>query len=182
MTKKIVTIIIWGKQIVNEFYKALSFVKENFYEPNHFIIKSIQEEAQNSEYGAGRFQLNAKSVRFRVAKTTPNKIGQFVAFWEKDDANKNQAFSCDKATDLLVINTFSSRNRLGQFVFPKEVLLKHNILKTATTKGKMAMRVYPLWDKPTNKQAIKTQKWQLEYFFEINNPNIPHLDLLKLYC
>jgi hypothetical protein len=70
---------------------------------------------------------------------------------------------------------------LGQFVFPKEVLLKHNILKTATTKGKMAMRVYPLWDKPTNKQAINTQKWQLEYFFEINNPNNPHPDVLQLY-
>ncbi|GJM68893.1 hypothetical protein HMSSN036_11090 [Paenibacillus macerans] len=70
------------------------------------------------------FQLNSKSVRFRVAKITPNKIGQFVAFWEKDGDHKNQAFSYEKATDLSVINTFTSNNNFGQFVFPKEVLVK----------------------------------------------------------
>ncbi|PAK41134.1 MepB protein [Priestia megaterium] len=128
------------------------------------------------------FQLNSKSVRFRVAKNTPNKIGQFVSFWEKDDAHKNQAFSYEKATDLLVINTFNSENRFGQFVFPKEVLVKQKILKTANTKGKMAIRVYPIWDKPTSKQAIETQKWQLEYFVETNNTNnLPQQELLKLY-
>jgi hypothetical protein len=146
------------------------------------VIKAIREEAQNSDYGAGIFQLNSKSIRFRVAKNTPNKIGQFVSFWEKNEAHKNQAFSYEKATDLLVINTFTNTNRFGQFVFPKEVLIKQKILKTATTKGKMAIRVYPIWDKPTSKQAIETQKWQLEYFVEANNTNnLPHQKLLKLY-
>ena len=28
------------------------------------------------------------------------------------------------------------------------------------------MRVYPLWDKADNKQAIATQKWQLRCFVE----------------
>lgn len=65
---------------MNEFYKALTYVNENFYKPNHLVIKAIEEEAQNSDYGAGLFQLSSKSVRFRVAKTTPNKIGQFVSF------------------------------------------------------------------------------------------------------
>jgi len=165
-----------------KFYEALTYVNENFYKPNHFAIKAIREETQNSDYGAGIFQLNSKSVRFRVAKTTPNKVGQFVSFWEKDAAHKNQAFSYGKATDLLVINTFTSTNRFGQFIFPKEVRLKQKILKTATTKGMMAIRVYPIWDKPTSKQAIKTQKWQLEYFVEMNNTNnLPHQKLLKLY-
>ncbi|MBY0001977.1 MepB family protein [Priestia aryabhattai] len=162
-----------------KFYEALTYVNENFYKPNHFAIKAIREEAQNSAYGAGIFQLNSKSVRFRVAKTTPNKVGQFVSFWEKDATHKNQAFSYGKATDLLVINTFTSTNRFGQFIFPKEVLLKQKILKTETTKGKMAIRVYPIWDKPTSTQAIETQKWQLEYFVELNN--LSHQKFLKLY-
>ncbi|ANF47340.1 MepB family protein [Priestia megaterium] len=162
-----------------EFYEALTYVNENFYKPNQFVIKAIREEAQNSDYGAGIFQLNSKSIRFRVAKTTPNKVGQFVSFWEKDAAHKNQAFSYGKATDLLVINTFTSTNRFGQFIFPKEVLLKQKILKTATTKGKMAIRVYPIWDKPTSKQAMETQKWQLEYFIEPNN--LSYQKFLKLY-
>ncbi|ALA51404.1 mep operon protein MepB [Shouchella clausii] len=167
---------------MNEFYQALTYVNKIFYEPNHLIINAIQEEAQNSDYGAGIFQLNSKSVRFRVAKITPNKIGQFVVFWEKDQANKNQAFSYEKATDLLVINTFTSDNHFGQFVFPKEVLVKQNILKTPTTKGKMAIRVYPRWEHPTSKQALETQKWQLAYFIEVNNTNrFPGQELLKLY-
>ncbi|WP_062050344.1 MepB family protein [Bacillus sp. JCM 19034] len=166
---------------MNEFYKALTYVNKNFYEPNHFIINAIREEAQNSDYGAGIFQLNSKSVRFRVAKKTPIKIGQFVAFWEKDRNHKNQAYSYEKATDLLVVNTFTSNN-FGQFVFPKGVLAKQNILKTATTKGKMAIRVYPGWDKPTSKQAIEIQKWQLKYFVEMNKTNhLPLQKLLKLY-
>jgi hypothetical protein len=167
---------------VNEFNEALIYVNKKYYEPNQFIIRAIQEEAQNSDYGAGTFQLNSKTVRFRVAKKTPTKIGQFVAFWEKDRNHKNQAYSYEKATDLLVINTFTSKNNFGQFVFPKEVLLKQNILKTATTKGKMAIRVYPIWEKPTSKQAIETQKWQLEYFVELSDPNhLPIQELLRLY-
>ncbi|QHM16586.1 hypothetical protein C7M30_00205 [Bacillus subtilis] len=167
---------------MNEFYKALTYVNKIIYEPNHLTINAIQEETQNSDYGAGMFQLNSKSVRFRVAKITPNKIGQFVAFWEKDGDDKNQAFSYEKATDLLVINTFASNINFGQFVFPKEVLVKQNILKTSDTKGKMAIRVYPRWENPTSKQAIKTQNWQLEYFIEISNKNsYPVQELLKLY-
>ncbi|WP_117170117.1 MepB family protein [Paraliobacillus sediminis] len=167
---------------MNDFFKALTYVNENFYEPNNFFIEAIEEETQNSDYGAGIYQLNSKSVRFRVAKKTPTKIGQFVAFWEKDRNYKNQAFSYEKATDLLVINTFTGEGNFGQFIFPKEVLVKRNILKTATTKGKMAIRVYPRWEKPTSKQAIETQKWQLEYFVEVDNSNIlPLQELLKLY-
>lgn len=85
---------------MNNFYDALSYVDKSLYTPNNLTITAFQEEAQNREYGAGTFQLISKSVRFRVAKVTPTKIGQFVAFWEKDQDNNNQAFSYEKATDL----------------------------------------------------------------------------------
>ncbi|MFD0618668.1 MepB family protein [Paenibacillus sp. GCM10027629] len=168
---------------MNNFYRALTYVNEIFYEPNHIKINSIREETQNSEYGAGIFQLDSISVRFRVAKITPTKTGQFVAFWEKDFDNKNQAFSYENAPDLLVINTFTKNNHdFGQFVFPKELLLRQNILKTATSKGKMAIRVYPSWDTPTSKQAIATQKWQIPYFVTANSKNsLQRQKLIKLY-
>lgn len=170
-----------GGDEMDEFHKALNYVNENLYQPNRFLISDVKEEVQNSDYGAGVFQLNEKSVRFRVAKITPNKAGQFVVFWEKNENGKNQAFSYEKAPDLLVINTFTEL-RFGQFVFPKEILLKQEILKTTDTKGKMAIRVYPGWEKPTSEQAIKTQKWQLEYFVEMDNTNnFPVQELLKLY-
>lgn len=154
---------------MNEFYKAFTYVNENFYKPNNLKVNNIQEENQNEKYGAGIFRINSKTVRFRVARITPKKKGQFIACWEKGGDNKNQAYSYENATELLVINTFGNHNNFGQFIFPKEILLKYNILKTDTSKGKMAIRVYPSWDILTSKQAIATQRWQLPYFINLNH-------------
>lgn len=118
---------------MNDFYTALNYVNKLIYEPSGLTVKSVLEERQNAKYGAGRFQLSARKVRFRVANTTPTKIGQFVAFWEKDENNKNQPYSYAEAPDLLVITTFKNENEFGQFVFPKDVLLKQNILRSTST-------------------------------------------------
>src|SRR5699024_6304151 len=167
---------------MNDFHTALNYVNKLIYEPNDLIVKSIQEEKQNSQYGAGTFQLSSKTVRFRVAKVTPTKIGQFVAFWEKDGSNKNQAFSYEEAPDLLVITTFKNENEFGQFVFPKEILLKQEVLRSTSTKGKMAIRVYPSWETPSSKQAMETQKWQLPYFIDMCNlQKLPLEKIKELY-
>lgn len=154
---------------MNDFHKALSYVNKILYEPNQLIVKSIEEEKQNSKYGAGTFQLSSKTARFRVAKKTPTKIGQFVVFWEKDENNNNQPFLYENAPDLLIITTFKNSSEFGQFIFPKKILYKKNILKSIDTKGKMGLRVYPSWDTPISKVAIETQKWQLAYFIDIGN-------------
>lgn len=73
-------------------------------------------------------------------------------------------------------------NKLGQFIFPKEILLKEKILKTQNQKGKMAMRVYPIWDKPISNQAKKSQLWQLHYFVDLSDTeNVATDKLLNLY-
>ncbi|AQS53615.1 hypothetical protein BW727_101248 [Jeotgalibaca dankookensis] len=167
---------------MNEFYEVLEFMNQTIYEPNQLIAESIQAENQNAEYGAGTFQLASKTVRFRVAKRTPTKIGQFVVFWEKDSTNKNRPYLSEEAPDLLVITTFKNKDEWGQFIFPKKILIEKNILQTSFSKGKMAMRVYPSWDKPTSKQAIHTQKWQLPYFVDISILNQASMDRInKLY-
>lgn len=156
---------------MKDFISALTHVNQRIYEPNGLAIKSIREEKQNAQYGAGTFQVNSKTVRFRVAKITSTKIGQFVAFWEKDINNKNQPYLYDEFPDLLVITTFKNEIEFGQFIFPKEILLEKDILRSSSTKGKMAIRVYPIWDSPSSKQAIQSQKWQLPYFVDVSNPN-----------
>ncbi len=93
--------------------------------------------------------------------------------------NRNQAFSYEEAPDLLVITTFKNEHHYGQFIFPKAVLLKQNILRTDSHPGKMAMRVYPSWDQPTSKQAINTQNWQLPYFVDMHD--ITHEKIHSLY-
>ncbi len=126
-------------------------------------IEVFQEEIQNSDY-CGCFIVNQETTyRVRVAKITPKKIGQFVAIWEKDEKGNNVAYSESSFPDCLVVYCFNQQ-MVGCFKFPKDVLKQQNILKTETQKGKMGFRVYPPWDKPIAKQALKTQAWQVPYF------------------
>ena len=168
---------------MDKFNEVLAYLSEVLYEPNQLIVSLIEPENQNLEYAAGKFVLsttmNSKTVRFRVAKITPTKIGQFVTFWEKDESGTNQAFNYEESPDLLVITTFKNNDSFGQFVFPKDTLREKGILKTDTTKGKMGMRVYPSWDSPANKAALATQHWQLDYFF---HTSIEMNKIEKLYA
>ena len=60
-------------RIMIDFYTALTYVNKMVYEPNDLILNSVQEEKQNSKYGAGTFQISSRTVRFRVANMTPTK-------------------------------------------------------------------------------------------------------------
>lgn len=165
------------------FFQSLHELNERIYKPNGLALAGPGEEAQNSDYGGGVFLLNSKLVRFRVAKITPRKIGQFVVFWERDESGKNVAYSPEAATDLLVIHVFSDEGRYsGQFVFPKDVLAKQNMLRTAASPGKMAMRVYPSWDAPVSKQAVLTQAWQLLFFANLSDGDHSQIQrLIRFY-
>ncbi|WP_141498737.1 MepB family protein [Bacillus toyonensis] len=166
---------------MNNFNDIIQNLNNIVYKLNNLIITNLKEERQNSEYAGALFHLNNKTIRFRVSKITPNKIGQFVSFWEKNENMQNQAFSYVAAPDLLVITCIND-HKLGQFIFPKEILLEEKILKIQSQKGKMAMRVYPIWDKPVSNQAKKSQMWQLQYFIDLSNINNVSIDkLLHLY-
>ena len=169
---------------LHTFESALKHINKIIYEPHQLTISSIEQEAQNAEYAAGLFTLSSestiKTARFRVAKQTPKKVGQLVTFWEKDYKNINRPFQYERSPDLLIVTTFKDKNTLGQFVFPKHVLLRHHVLQSQTTKGKMAMRVYPSWDKPENNAALKTQNWQLEYCFIITDESVLPTEKIQL--
>lgn len=161
------------------FETLLSDLDQRVYQVKQLQLESLEEEKYNEKYKAGTFKLKTKSVRFRLAKITPKKIGQFVAFWEKDQTGKNQAFHFNGSPDFLVIHCFGGNNQEGQFVFPREVLLKKKILRNDSHQGKMGMRVYPSWDFPQSPQALKTQLWQSEYFIDLSK--LSKLDQKKFF-
>lgn len=164
---------------MKDFYETLSYINRTVYLPIGLNIKNVQEEKQNSKYGAGSFETPLKTVRFRVANKTPNKGGQFVVIWRKGKNNKNKPYTYNEAHDLLVVTVFNDTLEFGQFIFPKEVLVKKNILATNVKEGKMGFRVYPEWDNPVSKQAIKTQEWQLPYFVYMNESK--RNEIIKLF-
>lgn len=147
-------------------HSDLLATKQLIYTKCGFDCSQPLVEEQNAEYGAYLFHINSLSVRFRVAKITPTKVGQFVTLWQRSGDGTTQPYDVSDPVDFFVISTRKG-NHFGQFVFPKSGLLQHNIVSIQGLGGKRAIRVYPPWDKPTSQQAQKTQKWQLEYFLKI---------------
>ncbi|MFK7786205.1 MAG: MepB family protein [Crocinitomicaceae bacterium] len=145
----------------------LNRIKTEVYDKCSLEISHFKKEREGAEYSACQFELNGSKVICRTSKITPKKVGQFVTFWKRSTEGITEPFKESDQIDFYVINA-TSKNRFGQFVFPKSVLIEKGILSTETKDGKRGFRVYPVWDEAQNKQAIKTQKWQLKYFFEMN--------------
>jgi len=124
------------------------------------------KESESEEYGAAIFEINNKRVKFRKAKITPTKIGQFVTFWKRIGKGPIMPHDVTDPFDLFVVSV-RTPDQFGQFVFPKAVLYEKGIVSKDGEGGKRAMRVYPPWDITDSRQAMQSQAWQLEYFFEI---------------
>lgn len=145
------------------------------------IITDFFLETESKEYAACRFKLNELSILCKNAKITPKKIGHFVTFWKGSEDGPIEPFHATDQFDYFVINVQKDKE-LGQFVFPKSILLNKGIISTEKKEGKRAFRVYPNWDTTKSKQAERTQKWQLEYFYLINLNDITDFrKITKLY-
>ncbi len=150
--------------------------KELLYEPCGFNCTEPILELESAEYGACDFKLNDFNIKFRVAKITPTKTGQFVTLWKRNKQGIIEPFRLDDEIDFFIISTRKD-NHFGQFIFPKAVLYEKGVISDERKEGKRAIRVYPPWDDANSKQAQKTQQWQLKYFLEI--PEDGAVDLLR---
>lgn len=152
----------------NEIPQHIEYLNNQFYEPCGLILSDFSMELEGKEYQACTFKLNEAFILCRNAKTTPKKTGQFVTCWKRNQQGITEPFHENDVLDFYIINTFH-QDKMGQFIFPKPILIEKGIIATTQKEGKRGFRVYPPWDITTNKQAEKTQKWQLDYFIEFNN-------------
>ncbi|PKB44178.1 hypothetical protein AX016_2392 [Cellulophaga sp. RHA19] len=146
----------------------LSLIKTKIYDKCKLTITNFILEEESKEYDACRFLLGGHVIISRNSKITPKKLGQFVTFWKRSKSGPIEPFNATNNIDFFIVNV-ADQDKLGQFVFPKSVLLKKGILSTEKKEGKRAFRVYPSWVVPISKQALKTQEWQLKYFYIIND-------------
>jgi len=147
--------------------KNLIEVKTKIYDKLSLNIANLNNELEGTEYDACQFELNGMKMISRSSKITPKKVGQFVTFWKRNQNGETEPYSENDQFDFYIINVKSGEH-FGQFVFPKSELINKGFIITEKKGGKRGFRVYPVWDKTLNKQAEKTQKWQLNYFYEID--------------
>ncbi|MFH9075137.1 MepB family protein [Streptomyces alboflavus] len=141
------------------------------YDPLGFTCSQPVPEAESAEYGAHTFTLDGLDVRFRVAKTTPTKVGQFVTVWQRSEEGPIRPFDEADPVDLFVVSTRDGEQvdgeHFGQFVFTRDVLRARGIVSKGGVGGKRAFRVYPPWVVTTSRQAERTQAWQREWFLAV---------------
>ncbi|MEU5186676.1 MepB family protein [Streptomyces klenkii] len=148
-------------------HSDLLAAKELVYDPCGFTCSQPIPESESAEYAAHEFTLDGLSVRFRVAKTTPTKVGQFVTVWKRSPGGPIQPFDVTDPVDLFVISS-RDHHHFGQFVFPIDALRRHGVVSVDGSGGKRAFRVYPPWVTTTNRQAGRSQEWQLRYFLPLD--------------
>lgn len=141
------------------------------YAPSEMSISHFQEERESKEYGACTFEMSGLRILFRTAKITPTKVGQFVTLWKRIGEGPIMPYDIADPFDLVIVSVRNVKH-FGQFVFTKKILCDKGIISSTNHEGKRAMRVYPSWDHADNATAKKTQKWQLDYFYEID-PLLP---------
>lgn len=133
---------------------------------------------ESQEYEACSFKLNGKKVEFRSSKITPTKTGQFVTIWKRNKEGITEPFDISDDFDFMIICS-KTEEKIGQFIFPKSVLREKGVISQNSKGGKRGIRVYPPWDEAENKQAEKTQSWQLRYFVIADTQNLSDCSLTK---
>ncbi|WP_228401578.1 MepB family protein [Chryseobacterium sp. PMSZPI] len=145
----------------------LKTIEEQLFQPLGLICSNIEEDLECREYSGFNFTVDEKNIKFRISKITPTKTGQFVTLWKRDENGETIPFELNDNFDFYLIAAFKDQLS-GIFIFPKNILSKKGILSNEKKKGKRGFRIYPTWDTAENKQAIKTQEWQTQYFLEFS--------------
>jgi len=123
-------------------HSDLREAQEQAYAPNNLILTNITQEEESQEYAACSFNLNQHRIKFRTAKITPTKIGQFVTFWKRLGSGPILPYDISDEFDFLIVSV-RHKDQLGQFVFPKYVLYSRGVISKDGKDGKRAIRVYP---------------------------------------
>lgn len=173
------------------------------------ILNPVTEaDPKGQEYHASRFSIQDESegggkkidIAFRAAKTTNDRPGQFVTLWNRPQSKsgKNKdiivPFNSSDNISFVVVDVQGNFDdgtvKRGQFIFDKETLIKQGITATNSSKGKLAIRVFPPWsqelipENPIKTQnmsasAKRTQKWQLKHFLPVSKEGLAESNLVR---
>ena len=159
--------------------KTLNQIENLFLKINGQKITNLTPEKECEAYLGYNFTQNTQNFKFRKAKVTPKKVGQFVTLWKRNSEKQTEPFNETDIFDFFIFVT-EEDEKLGFFIFPKTLLIEQHILTTKLKEGKRGFRLYPTWTTTANKQAKKTQAWQSYYFIDFANSEQNSIEKLKV--
>lgn len=149
---------------MNKILNELNRIEKLLFNVTSLQFSNLIEDKESKEYLGCSFKLGKLNIKFRKAKITPKKNGQFVTLWKRNFENKPEPYKESAIYDFYIIFTEDKEN-YGCFIFSKNELIKQKIISSKVGEGKRGFRVYPNWVNTENDQARKTQIWQSYYFF-----------------
>ncbi len=160
---------------------------QKFTEALRLPFENLSVVKENASYKAMLFSVGGVVFQFRVARQTPTKSGHFVVFWKRSVSSLSVPYDVADLFDVFLIFVSSwdgatQRDRCGYFVFTKDVLQEHGVISRHGVGGKRGLRVYAPWEVAGNRQAQRTQAWQIKAFFEIGSGKISEGDRLRAFC
>lgn len=151
---------------------------------------------ENSKYEALTFALNGKAAVYRKGNITKDRPGAFLSLWQRPVHGVNKGSKpiplAEGQVDYLFIQVNqqakgNSPERKGMFIFPNALLVDKGIVSSSRHKGKTGFRVFPPWSEDRGKtgtkvfsaSGMKTQRWQIPYFLEIDELGLMDVDKIK---
>src|SRR5579862_6830557 len=120
--------------VTDEIHQDLLATINRIYSPSGFECSLPVKEEESAEYGAYIFKLDSLSIKYRVAKVTPTKVGQFVTLWKRIGNGPIQPYDVSDPIDFFIVSTRKD-NYFGQFIFPKSVLRDQGVLSISGKGG-----------------------------------------------
>ncbi|WP_223607661.1 MepB family protein [Chryseobacterium sp. OSA05B] len=157
----------------------LDHVDETIFQPLGLKLLNAEEDREAKDYSGCSFTLNHLNIKFRTAKITPTKTGQFVTIWKRNGKGETAPFDSEDVFDFYLISASKDHDK-GIFIFPKEILINKGIVSHGKKVGKRGIRVYPSWDLTESRHAKATQKWQTEFFLDLSQNSETYLQKAKL--
>ena len=154
--------------------EALRKIENAILKIQELEISNIIEDPECGAYSGYSFRIGKRNVKFRKAKVTPKKNGQFVALWKRNNEKQTIPYGVDDNFDFYMIAA-EQQHRSGFFLFPQYILGEKQILTTEDREGKRGFRLYTDWDIPQSKQSRQTKNWQTGYFIDVTDiGNVDH--------
>src|SRR6187402_3036778 len=112
--------------MIVELRRIENVISEEFTE----LIKDQECE----EYFGYNFKIEQLKIKFRKAKITPKKIGQFVTLWKRNSEGQTEPFNVNADFDFYIVAT-EQDDKFGIFLFSKYILSEKQILTNQNKEG-----------------------------------------------